>query len=76
MQVTVRLDCGSSQRYERNIQEGEQCRRQRCAATKSLWCVRSGGTQYRIMSADGVALEVDVDEERLTSLKMTAPSLG
>jgi len=29
------------------------------------WCVRSGGTRYRIMFADGVALEVDVDEERV-----------
>jgi polo-like kinase 4 len=29
------------------------------------WCVRSGGTHYRIMFADGVALEVDVDEERV-----------
>ena len=29
------------------------------------WCVRSGGSRYRIMFADGVALEVDVDEERL-----------
>ncbi|KAH9065358.1 hypothetical protein EDB87DRAFT_1749629 [Lactarius vividus] len=29
------------------------------------WCVRSGGTQYRIMFQDGVALEVDVDEERV-----------
>ncbi|KAH9080479.1 hypothetical protein EDB83DRAFT_984922 [Lactarius deliciosus] len=27
------------------------------------WCVRSGGTHYRIMFQDGVALEVDVDEE-------------
>ena len=29
------------------------------------WCVRSGGTHYRIMFADGVALEIDVDEERV-----------
>ncbi|KAI9465437.1 hypothetical protein BJY52DRAFT_1113705 [Lactarius psammicola] len=29
------------------------------------WCVRSGGTHYRIMFPDGVALEVDVDEERV-----------
>jgi len=29
------------------------------------WCVRSGGSRYRIMFADGVALEVDVDEERV-----------
>lgn len=29
------------------------------------WCVRSGGARYRIMFADGVALEVDVDEERV-----------
>ncbi|KAH9002640.1 hypothetical protein EDB86DRAFT_2800416 [Lactarius hatsudake] len=29
------------------------------------WCVRSGGTHYRIMFQDGVALEVDVDEERV-----------
>ena len=27
--------------------------------------MRSGGTHYRIMFADGVALEVDVDEERV-----------
>ena len=27
------------------------------------WCVRSGSARYRIMFADGVALEVDVDEE-------------
>jgi polo-like kinase 4 len=29
------------------------------------WCVRSGGARYRIMFTDGVALEVDVDEERV-----------
>ena len=29
------------------------------------WCVRSGSARYRIMFADGVALEVDVDEERV-----------
>jgi hypothetical protein len=29
------------------------------------WCVRSGLARYRIMFADGVALEVDVDEERV-----------
>ena len=29
------------------------------------WCVRSGGARYRIMFADGVALEVDVNEERV-----------
>jgi hypothetical protein len=29
------------------------------------WCVRSGLVRYRIMFADGVALEVDVDEERV-----------
>jgi hypothetical protein len=29
------------------------------------WCVRSRGSRYRIMFADGVALEVDVDEERV-----------
>jgi polo-like kinase 4 len=29
------------------------------------WCVRSGGTHYRIMFPDGVALEVDVDEEKI-----------
>jgi polo-like kinase 4 len=29
------------------------------------WCVRSGGARYRIMFADGVALEVDVGEERV-----------
>jgi hypothetical protein len=27
------------------------------------WCVRSGSARYRIMFVDGVALEVDVDEE-------------
>jgi hypothetical protein len=27
--------------------------------------VRSGSARYRIMFADGVALEVDVDEERV-----------
>ena len=27
--------------------------------------MRSGGSRYRIMFADGVALEVDVDEERV-----------
>jgi hypothetical protein len=29
------------------------------------WCVRSGSARYRIMFTDGVALEVDVDEERV-----------
>ena len=29
------------------------------------WCVRSGSARYRIMFVDGVALEVDVDEERV-----------
>ena len=29
------------------------------------WCVRSGLARYRIMFVDGVALEVDVDEERV-----------
>ena len=29
------------------------------------WCVRSGGTHYRIMFPDGVALEVDVDKENV-----------
>ncbi len=29
------------------------------------WCVRFGSARYRIMFADGVALEVDVDEERV-----------
>ena len=29
------------------------------------WCVRSGGTHYRIMFPDGVALEVDVNEEEV-----------
>ncbi len=29
------------------------------------WCVRTGGTHYRIMFPDGVTLEVDVDEERV-----------
>jgi polo-like kinase 4 len=29
------------------------------------WCVRSGGARYRIMFTDGVALEVDVEEERV-----------
>jgi hypothetical protein len=29
------------------------------------WCARSGLARYRIMFADGVALEVDVDEERV-----------
>ena len=29
------------------------------------WCVRSGSGRYRIMFTDGVALEVDVDEERV-----------
>jgi hypothetical protein len=29
------------------------------------WCVRSGLARYRIMFTDGVALEVDVDEERV-----------
>jgi polo-like kinase 4 len=27
------------------------------------WCLRSGGARYRIMFTDGVALEIDVDEE-------------
>ncbi|KAI0304365.1 hypothetical protein B0F90DRAFT_1243241 [Multifurca ochricompacta] len=27
------------------------------------WCVRSGGARYRIMFLDGVALEIDIDEE-------------
>ena len=29
------------------------------------WCVRSGGTHYRIMFQDGVVLEVDVDKEKV-----------
>ena len=29
------------------------------------WCVRSGSACYRIMFVDGIALEVDVDEERV-----------
>jgi hypothetical protein len=29
------------------------------------WCVRSGSARYRIMFTDGVALEVDIDEERV-----------
>ena len=29
------------------------------------WCVRSGSARYRIMFTDGIALEVDVDEERV-----------
>jgi hypothetical protein len=29
------------------------------------WCVRSGLARYRIMFTDGIALEVDVDEERV-----------
>ncbi|KAI0269898.1 hypothetical protein BC834DRAFT_863823 [Gloeopeniophorella convolvens] len=29
------------------------------------WCVRTGDARYRIMFVDGVALEVDVDEEQI-----------
>ena len=43
--------------------------RSRCLQTRFMpgvgWCVRSGLARYRIMFADGVALEVDVDEERV-----------
>jgi hypothetical protein len=33
------------------------------------WCVRSGSARYRIMFTDGVALEVDVDEERVEMIE-------
>lgn len=39
------------------------------------WCVRSGGARYRIMFADGVALEVDVDEERVELVERDGSAL-
>jgi hypothetical protein len=33
------------------------------------WCVRSGSGRYRIMFTDGVALEVDVEEERVEMIE-------